>query len=146
MILDGARIAARMPTPPIDLRAYLLAFYPLARIASTRHVNRSAVPMTARINHGVWIASCECGAEGHPSPGCVVYLDNPIGWCVRCGNRAHGGMWRPIMVPGADERAAIEAVLLCRPSLSDRNWQPGETVDELIAQNLAHGDPIPEVV
>jgi hypothetical protein len=103
--------------------------------------------MVGRVNHGVWIASCECDAprDTVPSPGCVVFLDVPLGWCVRCGNRRHGGFWRPIIIPPPEERRLIEAILDCRPRVEDRNWEPGETVELLAAENTAHGDPVPDL-
>lgn len=145
-ILDGRAISASSPTGLTDdPRAYLLACYPKAEIQPLAWTIPSARPMTARVNHGVWIASCECGAGGLPSPGCVVFLDQPLGWCVRCGNRQHGGFWRPIVAPPEHGRRLIEAILLCRPNIGDRNWEPGETIADLVAQNREHGDPIPDL-
>lgn len=144
MILDGAAVAERMPTSPADPREYLLAFYPKAAIPPLDHVVMTARPMTARINHGLWIASCECGSRGVPSPGCVVWLEIPLGWCVRCGNQGTGRGWRPIVVPPADLRAEIEEILLFRPNIGDRNWEPHESIDDLIRQNIEAGDPISE--
>lgn len=144
MIHDAASLAERMATRPSDPRAYLLAFYPKAPIPPLEHVVLTARPLVARINHGLWIASCDCGARGTPRPGCVVWLDIPLGFCLRCGNQGTGQGWRPIAVPPADERRAIEAVLACRPNVGDRNWEPGETFASLWRENVAHGDPIPE--
>jgi hypothetical protein len=140
VILDGRRIAtATTVTPAADPRAYSLAFYadpippPLDQVAAT------ASPLVAEVNHGVWIAPCSCGARGLPSPGCVVFLEQPLGWCVRCRNRAWGGGWRRIVVPPDDERVAIEAALLARPDPTTRSWLPGETVAELRRENAEHG-------
>lgn len=144
MILDGATIGRQTFTSPVnDPREYLLAFYPEAPIPPLTHVVATATPMVARVNHGVWKASCECGAKGLPTPGLVVFVDQPWGWCVRCGNQGSGHGWRRVIVPPPEERRRIVAVLLCRPRVEDRNWEPGETVADLIAENLAHGDPIP---
>lgn len=146
MILDGRAIAATSLTGPVDdLRAYLAACYPLAVIPPLDHVVATSAPLVARVNHGIWIASCSCGARGAPTPGCVVFLDSPLGWDVRCGNRPWGGGWRPIVVPDSEERRLIEAVLDCRPNVVDRNWEPGETVADLVGQNREHGDPVPDL-
>jgi hypothetical protein len=148
MILDGRMVAERSPGAPTGTpRAYLLACYPEATIPSLERVSSTAEPMVARVNHGVWIAPCSCGASSDrlPAPGCIVWLDTPLGWCVRCGNRAWGGGWRPVVVPAEQERRLIEAVLDCRPHHEDRNWEPGETVDDLCEQNRAHGDPVPDL-
>jgi hypothetical protein len=143
-ILDGAAIGRSSPVGPSgDPRDVLLAFYPGASVAPMDHVIPTAEPLVARVNHGVWVASCSCGARGLPAPGTVVFLDRLLGWCIRCGNRAWGGGWRPIIAPGPEERRAIERVLLCRPNVDDRNWESGETVADLVAQNREHGDPVP---
>ena len=58
---------------------------------------------------------------------------------------------RPVLFPPAAERDAVAAVLLLRPApvlpgaRSPRNWQPGETVEQLMADNLLHGDAVPGV-
>jgi hypothetical protein len=143
MILDGC-VLARLAFPGgtvTDPRAYLRGLGydppPLDRVAN------DAEPLVARVNHGVWIASCRCGAPGVPSPGGVVFLDQPMVWDPRCANVATDGDWRPVTVPGPDQRAAIEAVLRGRPRVEDRNWD-GESLAELVAQNREHGDAIAE--
>jgi hypothetical protein len=35
--------------------------------------------------------------------------------------------------------AAIERLLLMRPLAQSRNWLPGETLHDLLAENIAHG-------
>lgn len=147
MILDAERIAERMTPPVADPREYLLAFYPKAPIPPLDHVVRTARPMVARINHGIWSAPCECGSRtdldrGRVAPGCVVWLSIPLGFCVRCGNQGTGRGWRPVAVPTADMRAAIEGLLSCRPNESDRNWESSESIGDLAEQNREHGDPI----
>lgn len=140
-ILDGAAIA-----PGSDPQAYLLACYPDASIPPISHVVMTAEPLVARVNHGRWIASCSCGAKGLPTPGCIVFLGVLLGWCVRCNNGAWGGGWRPVVAPQLETRAQIEAVLACRPRFEDRNWEPPETVADLIRENREHGDPVPDLV
>lgn len=149
MISDGAAVArmSAFAGGSADPRSYLQACYPKAEIAPLDHVVLTADPLVARINNGMWIASCSCGAppaRGAPTPGMIVFLDRPLGWCVRCGNQAWGGGWRRVVAPPVRERAAIESVLLCRPNVGDRNWEPGETIADLVAQNAEHGDPYPE--
>lgn len=144
MILDAERIAAAMTARVRDPREYLLAFYPALadRIPPIHQVVATARPMIARVNHGLWIASCECGARGAPSPGCVVWLSIPLGWCVRCGNQATGRGWRPIALPPPDMREEIERLLELRAEVGDRNWSPGESIEDLIREQLEHGEPI----
>ena len=141
MVLDGAAIAALGSVPAADLRELLLAFSSDADIPPERMLSDAGPPMIAEVNHGVWIARCDCGADRStlPAPGCIVWLDDPWGWCVRCGNASSGGRWRAIVVPAEHERAAIEAALARRPDPATRNWWPGETVAELWRQNAEHG-------
>jgi len=143
-IVDGAMLAA-MSSAVGDggPRALLLAFYPEAEIPPIADVDHAGPPMVAEVNHGVWIAPCECRSPGDPSPGCIVWLAEPIGWCIRCSNAAAGGRWRPIVLPEPVERSAIEAALEARPLIATRNWTPGETVAELARQNAEHGVEVP---
>ena len=39
---------------------------------------------------------------------------------------------------------AIEALLFMRPDEKNRNWSPGETLDALLLENIAHGIVPPE--
>jgi hypothetical protein len=42
------------------------------------------------------------------------------------------------------EREQIEQILRMRPDRKNMNWIPSETLDDLRAQNIEHGDLIPE--
>lgn len=146
MILDGCAMSGALFGDVLDPRSYLLRLYPRLEIPELSQVVLTAAPLVARVNHGHWIASCPCGARGIPTPGCVVWFDGPgalLGWCARCQNGATGRGWRAIVAPSTADRAAIEAVLICRPLVSDRNWEPSETVADLWAQNVEHGCPVP---
>ena len=90
-----------------------------------------ADPLPARVYRGQWIVDCPCRGAG------FVWVAEPITWCGSCGNRALGGSWRRVELP--EDRAAIEVVLLERPDPDTRNWEPGETVAELIGENAANG-------
>lgn len=139
MVLDGRAAADASLMPAAHPRAYLLAFYPEAQVAPIDRVDALATPLVARVNHGTWIAPCPCAAPGLPRPGMIVFKDTPIAWCLRCENAEVGGAWRPVVLPPPDEVAAIEALLSARPDLATRNWEPGETVADLAAENAAHG-------
>src|SRR5436190_950102 len=109
MIVDGAAIGQlSFEGDTSSPRSYLLACYPKAAIPPLDHVVLTAEPLVARVNHGIWIASRSCGAPprpdltGMPNPGCVVFLEIPLGWCVRCGNRPWGGGWRRVIIPPPD--------------------------------------------
>jgi len=89
-----------------------------------------APAISARINHGRWIADCpDCaGAE---------YVDEsePIFFCMSCGNLAVGGHFRRVKFP--KDKAKIEGCLNGRP-VANRNWAEGETVADLEAENALH--------
>lgn len=143
-ILDGAAISLAMFGEALDPAEYLRRLYPVAPVPPIEKVAADAEPLVARVNHGAWIASCSCGMTRRlESPGGVVFFENPLVWCICCWNLGVRDAWRPVATPPPAERAAIEAVLALRPKIEDRNWEPHETVTDLIAQNLEHGDPIP---
>lgn len=57
-------------------------------------------------------------------------------FCVECGNAAVGGKWVAVEWPPNPEE--IERTLMVRPS-DNRNWEWGETVADLVAENFEHG-------
>lgn len=109
----------------------------------------------AYIHQGQWIAACEC--EGHE----FVDPADPVFFCWGCVNRANDGYLRPVQFPENWEE--IEALILERPvddlrGASDleraaqarakvvvvtdegeyplvRSWKPGESAEEIRAQN-----------
>lgn len=86
----------------------------------------------AYVNHGRWVADCPfcTGAER-------VSLDRPQFMCLSCFNAAAGGRWLRMRLPRW--RGLIEAELLKRPRVQNRNWRPGETVASLRKENREHG-------
>lgn len=79
--------------------------------------------VTARIDHGRWIADCEdCNGAEYVDPG------EPVFFCISCLNRNHGGALRPVRFPEAAARAKIEAQLSPENYNSwNENEQPIET-------------------
>lgn len=135
MILDGAGLDASLHGRTSDPRAYLLRFG--HRPPDLAAYAADAEPLVAEVNHGVWIARDACGEHGGVHGGGVVWLARPMIWCPRCGNRATGGLWRPVALP--TDRAEIEAALAARPDRETRNWRPTETVGDLLRENAEHG-------
>tara|TARA_Y100000310_G_scaffold268882_1_gene281765 strand:- start:117 stop:500 length:384 start_codon:yes stop_codon:yes gene_type:complete len=85
-------------------------------------------PLQARVNHGRWVADCECaGAE----------LANEEGqfMCLSCFNLELGHKYRPVIFP--KNRQSIEVELMRRP-VPNRNWNPGESLAFLKADYEAH--------
>ncbi len=123
-----------------DLEMYLAAVlrraYPdplrRPRLGAAAHPLHRFIP--AEINHGRWIVNC-------PEPGCrgasLADPARPIFMCPSCWNATHGHYWLQVEFP--TEREAIEAELLARPLAANRNWVPGESVEQLRRDNAAHG-------
>ena len=115
----------------------------------------STRPVVARIELGQWIADCDCG-------GCeFVDPDEPIFFCMSCGNRNDASMLRPVEFPPEDQRLEIEQLILARPvndlrGLDDlerahmakpliidensnfiltRTWDAGEAIEHLKEEN-----------
>lgn len=79
--------------------------------------------VTAYVNHGRWVADCPCG-------GAELIVENEP---MLCGSCAHSRM---VVWPADVE--AIESMLEVRDD-RNQNWQPGQTVEVLEAENLARG-------
>lgn len=63
-------------------------------------------PVHARIDFGRWIADCECGGAEYVDP------DEPIFFCLSCGNAATSGRAREVIFP--DDRNKIEKEVMSR--------------------------------
>lgn len=95
-------------------------------------LDKKEVVAIAYVNHGRWVADCPSGCGG------AMLLDPEIPFmCGECFNVELDGRWRQIEWP--KERAAIEAVLERRRLGINRNWNPGESVADLQAENQEHG-------
>jgi hypothetical protein len=90
--------------------------------------------VNARVNRGRWLADCPfcTGAE-------LVLGDDAVFMCLSCGNQESGGKFLLVKFPTSGDVPEIEAALMKRPERF-RNWTPGlESLDDLIAENRAHG-------
>jgi hypothetical protein len=97
----------------------------------------------ARMNWSRWIIDCAHCTSGL-TPGHHLYDERgvmvrySIEWgdaamrCWDCGGLTEGVLWPA-------DPAAIEAILGMRPDERTRNWYPGETLDALMLENIAHG-------
>jgi hypothetical protein len=107
-------------------------------------LTEKANSVNARIEHGRWLVDCPCGSAYVPSQA------EPYLICIECANQDNDGKWIDIIFPANKE--AIEATLLKRPIIvkryrqtnspmfaENRNWTPGETIDQLRQENLEHG-------
>lgn len=77
-------------------------------------------PVIARIDHGRWIADCECKGAEYVDP------DEPVFLCLSCLNQGNGGHMRPVKFPSPKDRAKIEK------NLSPENYHSwNETEDPI---------------
>jgi hypothetical protein len=92
------------------------------------------VYFVAQVNESRWIVICLfCGGAQ------LAARDDPRFFCVDCLNEAVKGQWVGVRWP--DDPAAIEALLEVRPDPASRSWLPHETLEDLVAQNVAHNLP-----
>lgn len=92
-------------------------------------------PVQVEINHGRWIAKCECG-------GAELVWEEGMFMCQSCWNGKHQHKYRLVVMP--QNRKAIEDELDKRP-LQNRNWDNGETITSLKVENEAHKSELLEV-
>lgn len=87
-------------------------------------------PLEAYVSDSRWVADCPCGG------GLGCWPDHEKGCCYDCLTVY------PITFPHPKAVATAEAVLLARPEPGTRNWRPheGETINDLKAENLMHGE------
>ena len=91
-------------------------------------IDEISTVLRAYVNHGRWVADCPAcnGGVLGPNP-----QDGGTAPCLDCGHLytiAYPQEWR-----------AIQALLVRRPRMENRNWRPGETCALLRAENLEHG-------
>lgn len=106
------------------------------RVPTFDHVSVTEA-LEARIDAGRWIVECP---DCHDAQFVWPDDEHPLFMCVTCFNATVEGLWRRVAVP--EQRAAIEALLLKRPLPTVRHWRAGETIDELRAENRAHGHEV----
>lgn len=110
--IQGLRVSVRSRVPGLQsLRVY-----------------ENDAPVLAYITLGIWRMRCVCGEAPSTHP------DWRLACCAGCG-----AIYANVVFPS--DRAELEAVLLKRPRVRDRNWLAGWSVADLVAQNVAHGDP-----
>lgn len=99
----------------------------------------------AYLNHGRWVAHCQTlncnGAERlwpggeirhHPNSGKPYGISGD-------GEMICDNCERTTTVIFPDDKSDIDKVVAQRPVLETRNWVPGETSEDLVEENVAHG-------
>lgn len=79
----------------------------------------------SELNHGRWIVNC---------PKCpMAFLEHLTpDYCTNCGTKIK------VIAPSEKERLAVQHAVHLRP-VENQNWVPGETIDNLTAENIAYG-------
>lgn len=95
----------------------------------------------AFVNEGRWVAFCadpDCQSAEQDwcrprmkKDGTLFGIVGDVLLCGHCRQRSR--------VKFPPERQLIDAALSLRPVPETRNWRPGETVVDLIGENVAHG-------
>lgn len=92
----------------------------------------------AFVNAGSWVALCPqpwCLGFDHygpgPNTGRIGGLGESTFTCPRCTTVSR--------VAWPDNGEDIMHVLAQRPMFETRNWQPGETLEDLLVENAVHG-------
>lgn len=95
------------------------------------------------MNQGLWVARCPrplcTNAErfGRCADGSVGGLTGSSFWCRDVDGLGGCGLRCPADWPSNIEK--IEQMVLCRPVPASRNWEPGETLHDLLAENIGNG-------
>lgn len=88
----------------------------------------------AVVNHGRWIVRCpHCPGAQMADP------EDRRFFCIDCLMAAVKGRWAVVDWPAEVITPAIEEALLQRPTMTTRNWEPGEDISYLVAENVMHG-------
>lgn len=85
----------------------------------------------AEANWGRWVARCPapwCTNAMQVTPGQDAFVCAGLGGC---------GCGADVVWPTDPD--AIELILTMRPVPATRNWLPGETLEQLVLENAAHG-------
>lgn len=92
----------------------------------------------AFVSGGIWVADCPrpwCVHADHYGPGPMTGriggLTEKTFTCLYCGL-----VCEAVWPPNAED---IVRLLKQRPQPETRNWLPGEHIDELLMENIAHG-------
>lgn len=109
------------------------------RLAKTKVAPlEQTTPLAAGLDCGVWLAWCPCGAGVGVDPR----------WAF--AGCSCGRTWEAITWPSPALLAQLDAVLSLRPAGSIRrdprrfySWHPTQTVDDLVAENVRRGWPVP---
>lgn len=87
----------------------------------------------ARVDANRWVMDCDCGNT------CATDPEWALACCYACG-----AVYRQVVFPAPEDRKLFEVVLVARRNLMQRAWAPGETLADLVAENISIGAPVPD--
>lgn len=94
----------------------------------------SGQTVEAFVNHGRWMWKCRTCPDAQ-----VASHEDRRAFCTSCFNQGSG--WHEVIWPDDETLVRIDRLLGRRP-LHNRNWIPGETIDNLQIDNVTIGvDP-----
>ena len=125
----------------MPFRSFIARWFVRNGLGSVPELDRKRGVVKARIRQGRWVVLCE-------NPGCssAVIADEKERCfiCAECGSPENDRHWYTVQWPAPEVRHQIEELLLARPAISvsrawSRNWEPGESLADLQAQNALYG-------
>lgn len=94
----------------------------------TALIHTSVARVPVRANWGRWVLDCyRCPSATWVEPGTDLVC------CYDCGTPAEA-VW-----PSEEMIYGVERLLLMRPDVTTRNWEPGESLHDLLEENVQHG-------
>ena len=106
----------------------------LADVGQPGDVDARAVPATAYVNQGRWVADCPQAGCG----GAMALVRGAAGFlCGNCLNVGAGHRYRVLDLVALHR--PYERAVAVRLLPEDANWRPGESVKALGDENEAHG-------
>ncbi len=97
------------------------------------------ITVPAVANGGRWVASCPlCGSAQ------LAHREDRTFVCVMDANVWADYLPVPVAWPEPDVVDVVEQLLDVRPAMFQQNWTPAEPLEQLAAENVSAGLPVPE--
>jgi hypothetical protein len=100
----------------------------VAKNPATQAPTEIVSEIPAYVGSGCWRVHCRCGERTHTNP------EWKEACCFGCG-----AIWTNVVFP--EDWQKIDTLLAKRAVQGMRNWQAPETLDDLITEQIAHGEP-----
>ena len=137
-VLSARGWPVRMPEGIAEDRPIPAEVYPHEVAGGGRWVARWLTVCDLEIVAGKTQPPRVCGGAG------MADLIDRRAFCLQCYNASIGGRWRPVIAPDPMTLQVGEAILEARHP-ADAGWAPGQSLADLVAENLELGYPVPDV-